>query len=93
MARFAVISGSAALVEAAGRATRSRPKSRSLPQVHGFRPGITARSCCSFNFFAIRGYFAPRSRQQCSQGGGLGGGGLGGGLGGGGAFGGGGGLS
>jgi hypothetical protein len=54
MARFAIISGSAPLVEAAGSAARSRPKSRSLPQVHGFQPGITARSCCTFNFLAIR---------------------------------------
>jgi hypothetical protein len=30
------------------------PRSRSLPQVHVFRLGITARSCCSFNFLAIQ---------------------------------------
>ena len=67
MARFAVISGAAPLVEAAGRAGRSRPKSRSLPQVHGFRPGITARSCCSFNFLAIRGNVMPGNPKECRK--------------------------
>ena len=52
MARFVVVSGSAPLVEAAGRATRSR----SLPQVDGFRPGITAGSCCSFKSFGHTGW-------------------------------------
>jgi hypothetical protein len=55
MPRLAVMSRSAPLADAAGCAAPSRPRSRSLPRVHGFRRGITARSCCSFNFLAIRG--------------------------------------
>jgi hypothetical protein len=50
------------LVEAAGRAARSRPKSRSLPQVHGFRLGDNRPFLLQFQFFGHTGSLARRSR-------------------------------
>jgi hypothetical protein len=54
MPRLAVMPGSAPLAEAAGVCCALSPEVTVFAPGPWFPAGITARSCCSFNFLAIR---------------------------------------